>query len=370
MLPSAKIKLVGLLVWACTQLVAEAQPAPATALLTDARPSASQLSHFYIAPRHHTDRNSSLAGDLQRLHDTWSASRQARSATQSLRATHSYLQLSQDASAVLVRITARDVAALIPSLQARGFQVKSAWPRLHFVEGFLPISQLTTDTKGVTALTSKGLLGVKPSYHPFSNAGRVTSEADQVLETERVRASQPGAYNGTGVRIGVMSDSFNALGGAAADVASGDLPPNIRVLQDLLPPATGVTDEGRAMCQLIYDLAPGAQQVFSSVFLGEGDFAEQIRRLANPALGNCKVLTDDIRYYEEPFFQDGVVAQAINEVVAERGVTYFSSAGNYGNKSYENTAPNFVTTGNQGSAQLNFSPSGTDFTQGFSIPQG
>ena len=39
------------------------------------------------------------------------------------------------------------------------------------------------------------------------------------------------------------------------------------------------------------------------------------------------MIVDDVSYFEEPFFQDGPVAVAINEVVA-KGVAYFSAAGN------------------------------------------
>ena len=102
---------------------------------------------------------------------------------------------------------------------------------------------------------------------------------------------------GSGINIGVMSDSFNALQGAATDVASGDLPAaGVNVLAD-----DGTTDEGRAMCQLIYDLAPGSPLAFSTANGGEGTFAQHIRDLADPAKGNCKVIVDDVRYFAEPF---------------------------------------------------------------------
>ena len=39
------------------------------------------------------------------------------------------------------------------------------------------------------------------------------------------------------------------------------------------------------------------------------------------------MIVDDVAYFEEPFFQDGPVAAAIDEVVAD-GVSYFSAAGN------------------------------------------
>jgi PKD repeat protein/subtilisin family serine protease len=175
------------------------------------------------------------------------------------------------------------------------------------------------------------------------------------------------------VRIGVMSDSFNSLDGAAADVASGDLPAGVQVLQDLNDEQRG-TDEGRAMSQLIYDLAPGAGLAFSSVYFGEGNFAQQVLALADPTKGNCQILVDDIAYFSEPFYQDGVVAQAINQVVAQRGVAYFSAAGNEADQSYENNAPHFVqgTIGTKAAARLNFDPSGatTDVTQRIVLADG
>jgi len=49
---------------------------------------------------------------------------------------------------------------------------------------------------------------------------------------------------GSGIKVGVLSDSFNDLGGAAADEASGALPSaaNVQVLKDL---SSGGTDESR-----------------------------------------------------------------------------------------------------------------------------
>jgi len=41
--------------------------------------------------------------------------------------------------------------------------------------------------------------------------------------------------DGTGVKVGVLSDSYNCLNGAAAGVATGDLPPGVVVLDP--PPA-------------------------------------------------------------------------------------------------------------------------------------
>ena len=48
------------------------------------------------------------------------------------------------------------------------------------------------------------------------------------------------------------------------------------------------------------------------------------------------IIADDIFWMTEPFFQDGVVAQAVDAARAA-GVTYFASAGNRARQSYEAT---------------------------------
>jgi hypothetical protein len=55
------------------------------------------------------------------------------------------------------------------------------------------------------------------------------------------------------------------LHGAAADEADGALPPadDIDVIKDL---ASGGTDEGRAMMQIIHDIAPGGSLAFYTAF--------------------------------------------------------------------------------------------------------
>ncbi len=140
------------------------------------------------------------------------------------------------------------------------------------------------------------------------------------------------SVNGSGIKVGVLSDSFNDLGGAAADETDGALPSasNIQILSDL---SSGGTDEGRAMMQIIHDIAPGADLAFYTAFNSEQDFANGILALA---AAGCKVICDDVSYFDEPFFQNGIVAQAIQTVEAE-GVTYVTAAGNDANNGYQAT---------------------------------
>ena len=63
-------------------------------------------------------------------------------------------------------------------------------------------------------LASAGLLGVLPLYRGItSSVGSYTDEAGAELESDRVLATPPG-YNGAGINVGVLSDSYNNLGGA------------------------------------------------------------------------------------------------------------------------------------------------------------
>ncbi|HEX6455529.1 MAG TPA: S8 family serine peptidase [Solirubrobacterales bacterium] len=170
--------------------------------------------------------------------------------------------------------------------------------------------------------------------------GSVISEG--VAQINAQGAREAFAVDGEGVTVGVLSDSYDKSTSAAThapeDVSSKDLPgltntclgqqAPVDVRSDLSSPEA--TDEGRAMLQIVHDVAPDAKLAFASAFSGELAFAESIEELAKPVLSGgagAKVIVDDISYFEEPFFQDGPVAAAVNKVTAE-GVSYLSAAGN------------------------------------------
>ncbi|HXB05465.1 MAG TPA: T9SS type A sorting domain-containing protein, partial [Puia sp.] len=142
--------------------------------------------------------------------------------------------------------------------------------------------------------------------------------------------------DGSGVKVGVLSDSYNNLGTASIGVAHGELPgpgnpfgykTPVQVLSDL---DSGGTDEGRAMMEIVHDVAPASTLAFYTADNGQADFANGILQLA---AHGCAVIGDDVAYFAEPFFQDGIIAQAVDEVKSH-GVAYFSAAGNESIKSY------------------------------------
>ena len=136
-------------------------------------------------------------------------------------------------------------------------------------------------------VTSQGDAAIRAER---ASAGAVTSQGDAAMRADVARATF--GVDGTGVTVGVISDSFNCLGGAEADVASGDLPPGVVVLAE--SPDCSVSwgsDEGRAMMQIVHDVAPGATLVFHTGVGGQPSLAAAILALAD---AGADVIVDDI----------------------------------------------------------------------------
>jgi hypothetical protein len=190
------------------------------------------------------------------------------------------------------------------------------------VSAALPIARL-----GEAAMLAS-LSFVRPSV-AVTRSGAVDSQGDVAMRADAARARF--AASGAGVLVGTLSDSFDCTGGAASDVASGDLPAGIEVVDDGGCAFGGDSDEGRAMMQIVHDIAPGAAQAFRTAFKGEADFATGIVELAT---AGAQVIVDDVVYLTEPMFQDGIVAQSV-DIVAAAGVSYFSAAGNNARRAYE-----------------------------------
>ena len=212
-----------------------------------------------------------------------------------------------------------DAQGLLSQLQALGLTEGVYFKRI--ASGYFPINKLD-ELKNIPALHI-----ARPQYRPLRNIGNTTSQGDIVMKANVARQT----YNVTGVgsKIGILSDSYNALKGADAGVASNDLPANVQVLKDYTE--DDASDEGRGMAEIVHDVAPSANIAFHTAFDGEVDFALGIIRLAQ---AGCNIIVDDVGYLFSPFFQDGIIAQAVDYVKEKMNVSYFTSAGNNGNNSY------------------------------------
>lgn len=228
--------------------------------------------------------------------------------------------------------SAKDVASRLRAISGVRILGVAQAPNYGIISAIVPANAL------LAAARDRAVWGMSPVYaEPLSTRaqGSVANNAEYALYVERVRAFYPGA-DGSGVRVGVISDSCNQRDGIAGastglseSIASGDLPPidRITVLND----EAGATDEGRGMMELIYDLAPGVNFTFASGALGEATFANNVTNLAN---GGCKIIVDDIRFYADPIYQPGIIGTAMNNFIESGGIC-FSSAGNSGKDAYE-----------------------------------
>ena len=171
---------------------------------------------------------------------------------------------------------------------------------------------------------------------PVTNVGSQQSQGDTTHKASSARSTY--GVDGTGVKVGVLSDGVEHL---SSSQALGDLG-TVTVLSGqsgagLCSP--DFCDEGTAMLEIIHDLAPGAQLYFATASNSITSFAKNIRDLRT---AGCDIIVDDVSYFDESAFQDGqtgavvstynagVVTQAVKDVAAA-GALYFSSASNSGN---------------------------------------
>ncbi|MGH7937137.1 MAG: hypothetical protein ACRD5Z_26090, partial [Bryobacteraceae bacterium] len=234
--------------------------------------------------------------------------------------------------------TPATVSASLAVLGVRIIGMETRW-RNGVISASIPIAQ---------AVTIAGLPGVKSvmlARKPIRRIGRVTAESSFVEHAHDVNT--PGMVTaqgilGRGISVGIVSDSYNTASGApraSAGVSSGDLPgpgnPDgytqpVVVLRD---GSRSDTDEGRGMAEIVHDIAPAAKISFSSAGPTQATFAASIRDLRTNGQTLCDVIVDDIAFADEPMFSDGIISQAIEDVVTStalpgKKVSYFSAAGN------------------------------------------
>jgi len=243
------------------------------------------------------------------------------------------------------------IAEMRAQLEAAGAKVtaEAGYYRQGVISAFVPVNKIADMAR------SPGVLSISLGHRPIRNAGAAISGGALQLRTAAVNAQ---GFDGTGITVGALSDSYDQattdLDGnpltihAAQDVQTDDLPgtgnPNgntdpVVVLEDS-PPDPNVFDEGRAMLQIVHDIAPKAKLAFATAFISDTDFANNIRNLRTT--GNCDVIVDDVFYTQEPMFSDGIIAQAVNDVATStvlpgKKVAYFSSAGNQQGGGYLST---------------------------------
>ncbi len=157
---------------------------------------------------------------------------------------------------------------------------------------------------------------------PVTNLGSVTTEGDFVHGTASARSNY--SQDGSGMKIGVISDGVDHL---ADPQASGDLPADVTVLSN-----TYEGDEGTAMLEIIHDMMPGAKLYFHDCGDNTVAFNSAIDKLV---AAGCNIIVDDIGWRDQPYFEDGIVAKHVAEMIENYNIVYVSAAGNSALQHYQ-----------------------------------
>src|SRR5712691_1101108 len=225
----------------------------------------------------------------------------------------------------------------LATLQQYGVHVLQSDEKFNMVYAAVAFDALET----VAALPFVRWIG--PPAYSVRRTGSVTSEGDTVMRANLVRTNL--GVTGQGVRMGIISDSLTDV---ATSVNSGDLPANLLIVngQDgsTVP---GVTNEARAMAEIIYDLAPGASLLFRTGAPTSLDFIAAVQELT---AAGAHVIVDDLGFFGDAVFEEGAVAQAVRQAL-NQGIVFVTAAGNDAQRHYQGVFTEFDP--NNGDPRMN-----------------
>jgi hypothetical protein len=162
----------------------------------------------------------------------------------------------------------------------------------------------------------------------------------------RADIAQQQGVDGTGVKVGAISNGVDSL----ADAQAASELPAVTVLD------AGSGDEGTGMLELINDMAPGA----SLYFHAGGGVALHVNALQDMLDAGVNVIAEDLAFDTQPAFQQGMVATA-REATAAAGTAVHSSAGNRGND-HAARVPAVGTGGGPDGVNFGATPPGCSYT--------
>jgi len=226
--------------------------------------------------------------------------------------------LTKTDEGVLVDITASVTPQLIERIEAVGGRVVNKHPEFDAIRASLPLDKVEE------VAAREEVKQILPAVKARKNA-TLASEGLIAHGVDVLQQRFP-AF-GAGIVVGILSDSIdNGFGAFDDSVARGAIDPGALTV---LPQQEGEGEgEGLAMAEIVHAIAPKARIIFAT---GNGGPAQMAANIVDLAQAGCKVIVDDLTYYNESPFQDGPIAKAVRQVSA-KGVLYFSSARNSGSK--------------------------------------
>ena len=213
-------------------------------------------------------------------------------------------------------------------------------PKLGVIQAWVPAAQLDA-VSGLAGVLRVGLprYAVHKQAHaqrPVTYSGKVTTQGDSILQAASFRAST--GDTGQGVTVGVISDGDQHV---ADSQKSGDLPPNIwddpkdkGGSGGFSPASTG--DEGTAMMEIVYDLAPGISRLGFCGPQTSVDFITCLDDFKSNITPN--VIVDDLGFPGGAMFTEDSFASAIKDFAKSNPTVHLvTAAGNDGTGFWQGT---------------------------------
>ncbi len=321
--------------------------------------NAAPQQHFQKIENNH---NAKLSKQLMQLYKDQSVRNATDNVAPNFSSSYPFFDFDNDYIAIDF-VAAGSVKNLLSELNQLNFELIATYANL--ISGRLKISD-------IPRLGNLQHLRLATPAMSITHIGNVDTQGDTAQISELAR--QVHGFNGSGIKIGIISDSYNIGTGEATAIAAGELPgpgnPNgfltpVNVLMEYSG-SSAVGDEGRAMAEIVHDIAPGAEILF---YTGKGGRAAMANAINQLRIAGCHIIMDDVGYVNVPYFQDGLLAQAA-DTAAINGALYFSASGNMGSRSYE--YPGFNSNSNGNTQLHDFDPDSAneDLFQDITIPEG
>ena len=213
--------------------------------------------------------------------------------------------------------------SIVQSLQGAGLSVENTNAGMGVVQGWLDQSLLDS------LVAIEGVRHITPPGYAITNAGDITSAGDGILNADDLRSTMN--VTGDGVKIGVIANGLDHWDNVDD---SGNLPTyssGITVHSTF----SGKGDEGTAMLEIIYDLAPDAGLYFAG-YRSNGTFssADMTTAIDWMVAQGVDVIVDDLGFFDQPIFEDGTIAETVADAVSS-GVVYVTTAGNTAQTHYQ-----------------------------------
>jgi hypothetical protein len=211
-----------------------------------------------------------------------------------------------------------DLTATVEAIQSVGGVVQRQDGSSKTVQALVPIPSISE------IAASPSVRFVRLPDYGIPQAGSVTTEGDSILRADVARATH--GIDGSGVRVGVISDG---VGGLNNSQASGDLPSvntSTCNISGTDPQSTGA--EGTALLEIVHDIAPGAELWFGHFETGL-DFLAAVHCLA----AHTDVVVDDISFLNAGLYDGTSIISANTSANLNDNANpvrgYVTNAGNF-----------------------------------------